>query len=114
MRAVWRHLGECGWFWAWSVIGALMALGFVSLGLLLLLPVAGLAFLIDRKAHPPDHAALGVISGFGLLFLVVAYINRDGPSDPLHWGGVGVLLLAIGMGAFAFEQRRARGTRHAA
>jgi MprA protease rhombosortase-interaction domain-containing protein len=103
-----QHLGECGWFWIWSLVGACAALGFVSLGFLLLVPVLLVAIAIQRFAHPPGRAALGLISGVGLLFLLVAYLNRHGPFDAHTWGTVGVLLLTAGVLAFALRRRSAR------
>ena len=86
----------------------LAALGFVSLGFLLLIPIVLIAARIDRIAHPPARSALGLISGVGLLFLLVAYINRNGPFDPHTWGAAGSVLLAAGIIGFILARRSAR------
>jgi hypothetical protein len=87
-------------------VGAPAALGFVSRGWLLLLPAFVVALGIGEYAHPPGFTRLGLISGVGLLLLVVAYINRDGPFDTHRWGAAGTLFLVAGIAAFVVAGRR--------
>ena len=100
------------WFGAWSAVGAAIALGLVSLGPLALVP--GTALAVVMLSRPGSrHGALGVLSGAGVLLLVVAWINRDGPAttcwhtatsggcdqhlDPIPWLVVGLMLLLAGI-----------------
>ena len=105
------HRRRCGWFWAWVTVGALGALGAISLGLIALAPALLIATLIsmNEKAGQP---AFGLVSGAGLPLLFVAYLNREGPGitcyrtassagcdqhlNPLPWLVIGLLLLAAG------------------
>jgi hypothetical protein len=110
MRRLIRHLGECGWFWVWTMMGALGMLGMISLGWLLLLPIALVSAGIERYAQPPQRTMLGLLSGAGVLFLVVAYINRNGPFNPHTWGTAGILCLIGGIVAYAVAAGRAHRT----
>jgi hypothetical protein len=58
---------------------------------------------------------LGIASGVGLPLLAVAALQwdswhqravGDGTPNPYYWGGVGLLLLAGGAGAYAALRRR--------
>jgi hypothetical protein len=66
-------------FWAWVVVGVGAAVGAVSLGPLLLVPVApGAALMASRPTV--RRSAFGLLSGAGVLLLYVAYLQRDGPG----------------------------------
>ena len=100
------------WFIAWAGVGAALAVGLVSLGPLALVPAAAVAaVMLSRPAS--RRGAFGVLSGAGALLLVVAWINRQGPSttcwhtatasgcdqhlDPIPWLVVGVVLVLAGV-----------------
>jgi hypothetical protein len=117
------HRWDCASFWAWAVVGCALALGAVSLGPLLLLPVAILAVVLASRTS--RGSALGLLTGVGLLLLFVSYLNRAGPGttcwqhgtasgcdqhlNPLPWLVLGVGLVVAGVGAFAVSRaRRAR------
>jgi hypothetical protein len=103
-----RHLGRCGWFWAWAVVGAAGALGLVSLGPIALGP-ALLAGIAMSRSETGSRSSFGLFAGAGLLSLFVAYVQRDGPGttcwhtatatgcdqhlNPLPWLVVGGVLL---------------------
>ena len=113
------------WFTAWLLVGAGYAVslvGIASIGLFVLpLPVLATVLLVRRQ-----HATIGLpglISGFGVPLLYVAYLNRAGPGtictpvtggqecndewSPWPWLAVGVILLALGVAVFVRRQRRA-------
>ena len=110
--AVSGRQGGWGWFLAWAVLGGAAALGLVSLGFLLLVPAAAVAALLGSRAAA-RRSAFGVLAGAGVLLLVVAYLNREGPgttcwqrgaasgcdehSDPLPWLVVGAVFLIGGI-----------------
>jgi hypothetical protein len=66
-------------FLAWVLVGVGVALGFVSLGLLTLVPsvILGAAFASSRTAR---RSAVGLLVGLGLLLVYVAYVQRQGPG----------------------------------
>lgn len=72
---------RCVWFWAWAAVGAVAAIGLVSLGLgpLALVPATIAAAALSRNASARRSAA-GVLAGAGFLSLFVAYVQRDGPG----------------------------------
>jgi hypothetical protein len=97
-------------------------IGIASIGLFVLpLPVLATVLLIRRQ--PATSGLPGLISGLGVPFLCVAYLNRAGPGticsavtggpqctdewSPWPWLAVGVILLALGVAAFVGRQRRA-------
>lgn len=100
------------WFWAWVLLGCLAALGFVSLGVLVIAPVLVLGLLLASR---PDAraSAYGLLTGVGLLLVFVAWLHRDGPGttcwqrgtssgcdehlNPLPWLVAGVLLFSVGL-----------------
>jgi hypothetical protein len=112
-----RHLAQCGWFWAWTAIGATGALGLISLGPIALGPalIAGAAI---SRSHSARRSAFGLLAGAGLLSLFVAYVQRDGPGttcwhtasasgcdqhlNPIPWLVVGLVLV---VGAVLAESR---------
>lgn len=109
---------RCGWFWGWAAVGAAAALGLVSLGPIAFFPavMAGAAMARGRDSRQP---LFGLLAGAGLLSLVVAYVQRDGPGttcwhtamatgcdqhlNPIPWLIAGVLLTLV---AFIGQARR--------
>jgi hypothetical protein len=107
-----RHLTECAWFWAWAVLGAAAALGFVSLGPLVVIPAALVgAVMLSRPTI--RRSAFGLLTGAGALLLYVAYLQRQGPGttcwhtatasgcdqhlNPIPWLVLGILFLVGGV-----------------
>jgi hypothetical protein len=113
-----RHLyvTRAGWFVAWASLGSVCALGLVSLGLLAVLP-AGIAAGALTASRTARRSAWGLLSGAGLLFLYIAYVQRDGPGttcwqsgttsgcsehlDPLPWLIIGGTLVILGVASQA-------------
>ena len=105
------HTVRCAWFWAWVPVGALGALGFVSLGVLAIGPAVLIGALFARSATA-RRSASGLLTGAGLPLLLVAYVQRDGPGttcyrtattagcdqhlNPLPWLLLGLALVAAG------------------
>jgi hypothetical protein len=60
-------------------VGCAAALGFVSLGVLVLAPVAAIGALM---ASSPEirRSAFGLLTGVGVLLLYVAWVQRAGPG----------------------------------
>lgn len=118
------RIGRWVWFAAWVTVGAGYALSFTeatSIGLFMLpLPVF-VTILLARKRS--THGGLpGLISGFGVPLLHVAYLNRSGPGlkcnmpagggqycsnegSPWPWLTVSVFLLVVGVATFIARQR---------
>jgi hypothetical protein len=113
------------WFTAWLLVGAGYAVGLVgiaSIGLFVL-PLPVLATVLLARRQPATSGLPGLISGLGVPFLYVAYLNRAGPGticstvtggqectdewSPWPWLAVGVILLVLGVAAFLVRQRRA-------
>jgi hypothetical protein len=107
-----RRSGGWGWFFVWALLGLGGALGTVSLGPLVLLPVAFVsAFLWTRVGV--RRSAFGLLSGAGTLLLYVAWVQRDGPGttcwhtatasgcdqhlNPLPWLVAGGILVLAGV-----------------
>jgi len=80
------HLRGCGWFWVWAAVGVVFALG---LDVVFLLPVAGLSGLIVGLLPGSRRHIEGAITGAGLPFLYVAYLNRQGPGTACYSDGAG-------------------------
>ncbi len=113
------HLRGCGWFWAWAIVGVVFALG---LDVVFLLPFAGLlAVIVGLFRGSRGHMA-GMLTGAGLPFLYVAYLNRQGPGtvcwtdgaggggcedylNPWPWLAIGVALVA---GGIVLDERNRR------
>ncbi len=106
-----RRSSDWAWFLVWALLGSAAALGTVSLGPLLLLPVAALGvFLWSRPSV--RRSAFGLLTGAGTLLLYVAWVQRDGPGttcwhtatgtgcdqhlNPLPWLLIGIALLVAG------------------
>lgn len=85
-----------GWFAVWIVLGVVLA---VTLELVVFLPLSVLAALALARWLPRsrDHWE-GLLTGAGLPFLLVAYLNRDpGGSSPWPWLVIGVALVVAGV-----------------
>src|SRR5438067_9659883 len=80
------HLGACGWFWAWAIAGAVLAVG---LDIPPLLVVGGLLALIVGWLQGSGRHMEGMLTGAGLPFLYVAYVNRHGPGTVCYSNGHG-------------------------
>jgi hypothetical protein len=105
-----RHAIACLGFWAWAIIGAVGTLGLVSFALG---PIAFGPALIAGAALATSQAArrsiFGLLAGAGLMFLFIAYVQRQGPGttcwhtataagcdqhlNPIPWLVIGLLLL---------------------
>ena len=113
------HLVACAWFWAWALVGVGFAFSFVSfLGLLTILPVALVIFLLVRL-HPIN--GFGLLSGAGVMLLVVAYLQRQGPGttcwhtatasgcdqhlNPIPWLVAGLVCFTAGVAGHARRSR---------
>ena len=110
----------CLWFWAWGGVGAAGALGLISLGPIALGPamIVGTAMALSRTAR---RSAFGLLAGAGVLFLFVAYVQRDGPGttcwhaataagcdqhlNPIPWLVVGLILFAGALLAHSRPER---------
>lgn len=68
-----------GWFVAWALLGSAAALGAVSLGPVLLLPIAAVGFFLWSRPGARG-SAFGLLTGVGALLLYVAWVQRDGPG----------------------------------
>jgi len=115
------------WFGAWLAVGAAFALSFLgapSIGLFVL-PVALvlLVIVVRRSQHLPE--AIGLVSGIGVMLLLVAFHNRDyepcsngfqrlapgqqsvscGGWDPHPWLYLGVAVTAAGVLAYLAASR---------
>lgn len=98
------HLPGCAWFWTWALGGAALALAFLSLGILLLVPAVGATVLLGRR-----HAtgSFGLLTGIGAVLLAIAYIQRSGQSyDPIHWLLAGLVFFAAGLAGHAWRNVR--------
>jgi hypothetical protein len=107
-------------FGAWAVVGAgacLALLTAFTIGIFVLpLVIAATAALLGWRVSR-TVAAVGVVSGLGLVPLYVAYLNRDGPGEicsttsqgqecttawsPWPWLVAGLLLVGAGIVVFA-------------
>ena len=109
------------WFFAWAAVGSGFALVISALGVFTV-PVALLLTVLLVLRHHADRSALGILVGIGLLALYVAYVQRKGPGtvswhtatasssdqylDPRPWLAAGILLVAVGVVAFFWRERR--------
>ena len=114
------HFVGCAWFWAWALVGCAAALGAVSLGPLLFVPVAIPAVWMASRSRI-RRSAFGLLTGAGALFLFVAYLNRQGAAttcyqhgavsgcdshlNPLPWLLVGIAMVVGGIIAHARRSR---------
>jgi len=111
------HLVGCVGFWAWALVGATLAFGFISfVGWLVVLPAAGVAYLLTRRSEWKEGAVLlGLVAGAGLPLLLVAALQwnawhhrtlGDNTPNPYEWGGVGFCLVIAGIAAYAVRRRQ--------
>jgi hypothetical protein len=105
MRAIGQpklHWAGCMWFWAWALVGAAVAFSFISfLGVLTLLPSVVVGFLLARRL---SINWFGLLSGIGVMLLVVAYIQRSGESyDPVDWLVAGLVCFTAGVVGHAWR-----------
>jgi hypothetical protein len=112
------------WFFAWVAVGVGVALVVSVIGIFAV-PLALLVAVLLIVLHHADRSAFGVLAGMGLLSLYVAYVQRKGPGTvywhtatstgseqylgPRPWLVAGVLLVAVGVGAFVWRRRGAGG-----
>jgi hypothetical protein len=101
------------WFVIWVIVGCGLALGVISfaIGPLVLVPsVLVAAFLVSRPQA--RRGAYGALIGVGVLLLLVAWLNRQGPGttcwqhgstsgcdehlNPLPWLMLGLAFVAGG------------------
>jgi hypothetical protein len=96
----------------WALLGCAAALGFVSLGVLVLAPVAIVGALMASRPTI-RRSAFGLLSGAGILLLYVAWLQRAGPGttcwrtatasgcdqhlNPLPWLLIGIALFIGGI-----------------
>jgi 4-amino-4-deoxy-L-arabinose transferase-like glycosyltransferase len=109
------HLGGCVGFWLWALLGAGLVLGFITLGVFVLVPAIVLAVVLGRRWRGGDgRAMVGLVAGAGLALLLVAALQwnawhdrtvGDNTPNPFYWGGVGICLLATGIVAYAVRSR---------
>jgi hypothetical protein len=98
------HLLGCAWFWGWALVGVGLTLGFLTLGVFALVPVLLVAVFLARRGPVNPF---GILSGIGVMLLVVAYIQRGGQSyDPIHWLVAGLLFSAAGVVGHAWRSAR--------
>lgn len=113
-----RHALACLWFWLWAIVGVSGALGLLGLGPIALGPamIASVAMSTSRTAR---RSAPGLLAGPGLVSLLVAYGQRQGPGttcwhtatasacdqhlNPVPWLMIGLLLLT---GAILLQKRQ--------
>src|ERR1041385_6663358 len=113
IRVIWltSHFGGCVGFLLWALVGGGLVLGFLSLGVLVLVPVLGLGYLLRRRSDwRSGPVLLGLITGAGLPLLLVAALNwsswhhrvrGDNTPNPYDWGGVGLGLAMAGIAAYS-------------
>jgi hypothetical protein len=116
-----RLRSQLPWCLAWAAVGVGVALGISALGLFAV-PLALLVAILLIVRHHADRSAFGIFVGMGLLALYVAYVQRKGPGtvywhtatasgadqylDPRPWLVAGILLVAVGVAAFLWRDRR--------
>ena len=110
------HGASWAGFSLWALVGAALVLGFLILGVVALLAAVVLAVVVARRSRNSDgRVLLGLIAGAGLPLVLVAGLNwsdwqhrvaGDDTPNPYYWGGVGLLLLAAGIVAYAVGSRR--------
>jgi hypothetical protein len=129
MRLVART-ARSGWAWfvAWFALGVmwvLAVLGAFTIGIFVLPIAVGGTILLATRRHAGDGIA-GLISGFGVPLLYVAFLNRHGPgticnvsrnggqsctdeSNPWLWLAIGIALVLFGAVLFSALARRRAG-----
>jgi membrane protease YdiL (CAAX protease family) len=114
-------------FAVWTVLGAALGLGVLSLLTIgfLVLPLAAAASLAALPLLGPDRGLAGLVSGLGVPLLYVAWLNRGGPGEvcrtttdgfscadawsPWPWALAGLVLVGVGLAVFAAAGRGRRG-----
>jgi hypothetical protein len=97
------HLVACSMFWAWALVGVGYGFGVSVIGAFTFIPATlGVVFLTRRR---PVRGAWGVATGIGSVFLLIAYINRNGGFNPTHWLIAGLVLFVGGIVAHAWTDR---------
>ena len=76
-----RHWVACLWFWAWAIIGAIAAVGLVSLGSIALgaAMIVGAALSRNQNAR---RSTSGLLAGAGLVSLFIATTSERDPEPP--------------------------------
>ncbi len=111
------------WFIAWAAVGAGFAFGvlaILSIGVFVLAITAVATVLLARRLQARAGVA-GLVSGFGLPLLYVAFLNRAGPGtvctmtatsqsctdewSPWPWLIIGAALIVVGCVWFAVRDR---------
>ena len=122
-----RRLRAWSWFAVWALAGVALAFaGIVFQPFVAVVALVAVGALAWRGVWPPS--TLGLISGAGIMLLIVAYIQRKGPGtvywhtatargadqylDPRPWLAGGIVLVVGGVAAFAFLRRRAHHESH--
>jgi len=120
-----RDPNGAGTFLAWAATGACLGTGLLTaltIGpFLLVLAVIAAAILIWRRRL--GIAAIGAVSGLGLISFYIAYLNRQGPGQvctmtataqscttewsPWPWLAAGVVLISAGLALFLALRRSA-------
>jgi len=98
------HLVGCAWFWVWALVGFGAAISAVSLGPLVMAPVAraALSLSASEKARP---SAFGLAAGAGALCLPVAALQRGGGNlDARPWLLAGLVLACTGIAGHALRR----------
>ena len=121
-----RDSNGAGTFLAWAAIGACLGTGLLTaltIGpFLFVLAVIAVAVLIWRRRL--GIAAIGAVSGPGLVSFAIAYLNRQGPGQvctttataqscttewsPWPWLAAGIVLIGAGLALFLALRRSAR------
>lgn len=115
-------------FAAWAVVGlglTVAALTPFTIGIVVFPATAVVLLVLLLWPGGRNISAIGLLSGPGLVFLYVGYLNRGGPGDVCgvtgtehhcvtEWNpwpevAVGVVLLATGVGLFMWFRRHGPG-----
>jgi hypothetical protein len=91
------HLVGCAWLWVWALVGCGLALGAVSLGPILTVPL-GVGALYLATNEISRRSAFGLLTGAGGLCLFVAWAQQgDGNLDARPWLAIGLVLGLVGL-----------------
>lgn len=123
------HRARWGWFAAWSLPGACIALGVSQIGLVTLPLGVLLGVWLSRRSAARD--SLGLVEGVGLVGVVIGLLNLDyspcpsdrtltlapgqasvscGGFDGRPWLVAGMALVALGVLSYWLVTRRAQTT----
>jgi hypothetical protein len=113
-----------GWFCAWAAVGALLPvsiLGALTIGIFVL-PLFVVGVLLLARSTQGRRSAVGVVAGFGMPFLLLAYFNRSGPGNvctttatsqectqewtPWPFLAIGLLIVAGSIALFQWQRSR--------